>query len=93
MFPGRFFSAWFLLAMAVARADQAADIVQIHLEAVGGRQRLAALTGLRMSGVVIMGEQRVRFTMIAARPNRVRLETEGNGRTLVNASDGVEPAW
>lgn len=93
MFPGRFFSAWFLLAMAVARADQAADIVQIHLEAVGGRQRLAALTGLRMSGVVIMGEQRVRFTMIAARPNRVRLETANNGRTLVNASDGVEPAW
>ncbi len=90
---GRFLSILFFLAMAVVRADPAADIAQIHVEAIGGRQRLAALTGLRMSGVVIMGGQRVRFIMIAARPDRVRLETESNGRTLVNASNGVEPAW
>ena len=93
MRPGRFFPALLLLTIAVARADQAADIAQIHLEAIGGRERLAVLTGLRMSGVVIIGSQHMRFLMIAARPNRVRLETEANGRTLVNASDGVEPAW
>ncbi len=81
------------LTMAVAWADQAADIAQIHLEAIGGRRRIAALKGLRMSGFVVLGEKHVRFTMIAARPNRVRLETGGDGRTLVNVSDGVEPAW
>lgn len=86
-------SALFFLATAVAWADQAADIAQIHLEAIGGRRRIAALSSLRMSGQVVLGQQRVHFTMIAARPNRVRLETGGNGRTLVNASDGVEPAW
>jgi hypothetical protein len=71
----------------------AADIARIHLSAIGGRERIAALTGLRMSGVVAMNGNRVRFSMIAARPNRVRLETGSNGRSLVNASDGVEPAW
>ena len=78
---------------ASARADPAADIAQIHLEAIGGRARIAAMQGLRMSGVVVVGTQRLRFRMIAARPNRVRLETQNGGRTLINASDGVEPAW
>jgi hypothetical protein len=82
----------FLMAPLV-RADQAADIAKIHLEAIGGHKRIEALTGLRMAGVVVLGEKRVHFTMIAARPNCVRLETGDNGRTLVNASDGVEPAW
>ena len=93
MCPGRFLPVLFFLTIAVARADQAADIAQIHLEAIGGRQRLAALTGLRMSGVVIIGNQQMRFMMIAARPNRVRLETQSDGRTLVDASDGLEPPW
>jgi hypothetical protein len=82
-----------LLAAPVARADQAADIAQIHLEAIGGRARVAALQGLRISGTVVVGERRLRFTMVAARPDRVRLETENNGRTLINASDGVEAPW
>ncbi len=95
MRPGCFFIAllFFTIPPALARADQATDIAQIHLEAIGGRQRIAALTGLRMSGVVVVGETRVRFTMIAARPNRVRLETGGNGRTLINATDGEEAPW
>lgn len=89
----RFIFAWSLLTVALSGADQAADIAQIHLEAIGGRQRIAALKGLRMSGLVLLGERRVRFTMLAARPNQIRLETGDDGRTLVNASDGVEPAW
>ena len=90
---GIFSGAVLFAAAGIARADQAADIAQIHLEAIGGRARIAALQGLRVAGIVLVGEKRLRFTMIAARPNRVRLETENNGRTLVNASDGVEPAW
>ena len=95
MLLSRFFFCLLLSVAPFARADQAADIAQIHLEAIGGRARIAALEGLRMSGVVVVGagEKRLRFTLIAARPNRVRLETQNNGRTLINASDGVEPAW
>lgn len=82
-----------LLAVAPLRADEAADIARIHLEAIGGHARMSALVAMRVAGVVVIGEQRVKFTMIAARPDRVRLETENNGRTLVNATDGVEPPW
>ena len=82
-----------MLLAAPVQADQAADIARIHLEAIGGRERIATLVGLRVSGYVMAGGKRVRFTMIAARPDRVRLETQANGRTLVNASDGVEPPW
>jgi hypothetical protein len=77
----------------LARADQAADIARIHLEAIGGPERMAALKTLRMSGIVVVGDKRMKFRMIAARPDRVRLETESDGRTLVHASDGVEPPW
>ena len=82
-----------LLSVAMLRADQAADIARIHLEAIGGRERIASLVALRVSGYVMAGGKRVKFTMIAARPDRVRLETQSNGRTLVNASDGIDPPW
>lgn len=84
-----------LLLTLEGRADPAADIAQIHLEAIGGRARLAALKGLRMSGTVIVAanEQRMRFSMIAVRPSRVRLEIQQKGRTLVTATDGIEPPW
>ncbi len=75
------------------RADQAADIARIHTEAIGGRERMESLVSMRITGTVVVGAKRVKFTMIAARPDRVRLETENNGRTLVSATDGVEPPW
>lgn len=94
MKPPRCLTIWaVLLAIGMARADQAADIARIHLEAIGGAERIAALKALRMTGVVAVGDKRMRFTMVAARPDRIRLETESGGRMLVHASDGVEPPW
>lgn len=75
------------------RADMAADIARIHIEVIGGRERIAALSAIRATGRVLSARDEVRFTMIAARPDKVRLETERGGRTLVQASDGVEPPW
>src|SRR5471032_3339999 len=77
--PGLFSLA---VAQTIARADQAADIARIHLEAIGGRERVDKLRGLRVTGFVVVGDKRVRFVMIAARPDRVRLETASDGRTL-----------
>lgn len=87
--------ALFLLAgLAVgARADRAEDLARIHVEAIGGRERIQKLKALRATGTAVAGGRQVRFTMIAARPARVRLETESGGRTLVQGSDGEEPAW
>jgi hypothetical protein len=84
-----------LLAGApLLRADRTEDLARIHLEALGGRERIDALAALRATGQVIDAEgRRVRFTMTAARPARVRLETGGGTRTLVQATDGKEPPW
>lgn len=72
-----------LLGAAGARADRMDDIAAIHVEAIGGRARIEALGALRATGQVVTGGQRARFVLIAARPNRIQLETEAGGRTLV----------
>lgn len=85
-----------LAALAVVprvTADRIAEIVRIHTEAIGGKKRVEALAALRASGQVDRGEKRVRFSMTAARPDKIRLETESGGRTLVQASDGEAPPW
>lgn len=88
----KFYLGWLFL-VGLARADQAADLARIHVEVIGGKERIDALVGLRASGYVLTGGKKVRFTMIAARPNRVRLETGAEGRSLVQASDGVDVPW
>lgn len=74
-------------------ADRVAELARIHLEAIGGQQRVDALKAMRATGQVIAGGKRVKFTMIAARPNRARVETESGGRTLIQATDGREAPW
>ena len=75
------------------RANPAEDLARIHLEAIGGRARVDAISSLQASGWVVADNERLRFTMYAARPNRVRIETEKGGRTLVQAMDGEEAPW
>lgn len=78
---------------ADAFAAKAADLARIHIEAIGGQKRVEALAALRATGQVNSAGRQLRFTMTAARPDRIRLETESGGRTLVQASDGKEPPW
>lgn len=77
----------------LARADRMTELVAIHLEAMGGKARIDALGSLRATGMVYAGGKVLRFTMMAARPAKVRLETVRDGRTLVQATDGAEPPW
>jgi len=83
----------FLLLPALARGDQVADIIRLHINALGGAERIEELTSLRATGQVVAGGKRLRFSFTAERPNRVRLETENGGRSLIQAFDGKEPAW
>ncbi len=89
--------AWLILGLIgsvrLALAGQVDEIVRVHLEVIGGKERIATLAAMRVSGYVVAGGKRVRFTLSAARPDRIRLETEGSGRTLVQGSDGAEPPW
>ncbi|MBC7369403.1 MAG: hypothetical protein H7343_21765 [Undibacterium sp.] len=74
-------------------AGPAEDMARIHVEAIGGPARIAALGAVKATGRVTTGGKTVRFHMIAARPNQVRLETAGGGRTLVQTYDGKNPPW
>lgn len=74
-------------------ADRVRDLTELHLAAMGGAARVAAVQSLRATGEVVTGGKRVGFTLLAARPGRVRLETESNGRIFVQGTDGVEPPW
>jgi hypothetical protein len=80
-------------ALHPAFASKVDDLIRIHAEALGGRDRIAALKSIRATGMVESGGKQMRFTMIAARPDRVRVETVNNGRTLVQVSDGRNPPW
>jgi hypothetical protein len=84
----------FAFSAAGLQADRAVELALIHTEAIGGLKRIEALKAIRVTGhVATVGGAQVRFTMVAARPALVRLETERGGRTLVQGTDGVEPAW
>ncbi|HUR58442.1 MAG TPA: hypothetical protein VM029_12070, partial [Opitutaceae bacterium] len=48
---------------ARAPAPPPLDVARIHVEAIGGRQRIDALRALRASGSVITGGKRVRFLL------------------------------
>lgn len=83
----------FLSLSAVIRADRAAEIARIHVEAVGGSKRIEALSSVRVTGHVMVTGKQLRFSMLAARPSSIRLETEQGGRTLVQGYDGIETPW
>jgi hypothetical protein len=89
----RYLLAGLVVALGSARADRAEELARIHIEAIGGRERIEKLEALRATGTVQAAGRKVRFTMIAARPDRIRLETEAGGRTLVQGSDGEQPPW
>ena len=71
------------------RAESVADILETHLAAIGGKARVSAITTLKVKGKTRTPDGEVEFTMYAARPNRVRVETVGKGRTLIQVYDGA----
>lgn len=81
------------LSLAATPAERAADIARIHVEAMGGASRVAALKAFSAQGSVVAGGETARFTLTAARPNRLRLEVRTPTRTLVQATDGAAPPW
>jgi hypothetical protein len=83
----------FLLIATVARGDPLSDKARLHLAALGGSARVAALNAMRATGTVVTAGARVRFNLTAARPDRLRMEMDSGGRTKVQAYDGVEAPW
>jgi outer membrane lipoprotein-sorting protein len=71
-------------------ADQ---IVQKHVEALGGEAKLNAIQSLVVTGKAsILGQTEAPLTIQVKRPNLLRLEITFQGRKVVQAFDGVT-AW
>lgn len=79
-----------LLAVAAAPAPSVDEIVALHLRARGGREALAAVRTLRMTGHAIAGPGREAIVRREiARPGRIRTEFVFQGTTGVYAWDGT----
>lgn len=83
------FSTWQLVA-APLTVDQ---IVQKHIEALGGADKLNAIQTLVVTGnASILGQTEAPLTIQVKRPNLLRLEMTFQGKRIVQAFDGVT-AW
>lgn len=85
-----------VMTFASVTADTApsvALIVSIHTAAIGGRERIAALKAFKASGHVTVEGKDVPFTVIAARPNRLRMQYEFEDGKLDQGTDGSNPPW
>jgi hypothetical protein len=82
-----------LPAALAAPGQTEADILRIHHEALGGTAAIASLRALRAEGVTKLESGEVEFTLWAARPAKVRLESRLGRNSMVQAYDGVTAAW
>lgn len=74
-------------------ADRTADIVRLHIAAIGGQERIEALQSFRAEGRMGGDSPVMRFTTLAARPARLRMEFHHADRTEIQAFDGASPPW
>jgi outer membrane lipoprotein-sorting protein len=83
-----------LLSATPVEAPLTADqIVQKHVEAIGGMVKLNAIQTLVVSGKAsILGQTEVPLTIQVKRPNMLRLAMKFQGSEIVQAFDGVT-AW
>ncbi len=88
-----FLAGLLVLAATLARADRMREIAGIHLEALGGAERMAALKALKAEGRVVAGGRQMGFTLVAARPDRIRIETVDGLRKTVQGYDGIAEPW
>ncbi len=87
---------WLLLVgvlLTPLRADMTGDVVRVHVEAIGGREAVKALTAIKATGVTRNGSGELRFILWAERPNRIRTEVTMGGRTLAQGWDGIGEPW
>lgn len=65
-------------------------VVDKHLKAVGGRERLKAVKTFQVTAISKEGDTVTTSTMLRARPNLVRYDMDKNGVKLTKAFDGAQ---
>ena len=92
---GRFIRCIFLLSIVTvavnAHAQLGHEIARKHAARAG--DKLMALTALRAEGRTFINDEVVPFTMVAQRPNRLRVESFSPLRRVIQAYDGAGVPW
>jgi outer membrane lipoprotein-sorting protein len=88
--------AWLLVAGltgAAVQAQTADEIINKHIQALGGKDKIKAVQTVRMTGKLVMGQgMEAPFTRELARPNKMRVEFTIQGMTGIQAYDG-QSGW
>ncbi len=77
----------------VSADDIAADIARIHIEAIGGMERVKRLHSFRAAGQSRVGDVALDFQMWAARPSFIRIEVQTGRQMLIQGWNGEEEPW
>jgi hypothetical protein len=78
------------LMSSAAWAQTADELIEKNIQARGGREKLAAVQAVRLTGKMVMGPgMEAPFTQELARPNKVRVEFTFQGMTGVQTYDGT----
>ncbi len=78
------------LFLAVAAFAQTADeIIEKHIKAEGGAEKMKAIQTMRMTGKMKMGAMELPVVMIKARPDQMRMDFTVQGMTGTQAYDGT----
>jgi outer membrane lipoprotein-sorting protein len=76
--------------LTVSASGQTADeLLEKNLKAMGGKDKLAALKSVKMTGKMKMGPMEAPFSMTKARPSGMRVDFTIQGMTGTQAYDGT----
>ncbi len=89
MFRPRLLPLALLLLTAPLSAQTLDEILDRHFAALGGRDKLAAVQSVRLTGKQQAGAQELPLTLSWKRPNKIRVEFVLQGMTGVQAYDGA----
>jgi outer membrane lipoprotein-sorting protein len=78
---------------AAGAVRRAADIIEKHVAAVGGVEKIRAIRSLRVEGILAQSGVEVPFTLWMKRPNLCRMDVEFGNTPIVQAHDGETTWW
>ena len=76
----------------VAQAMDADELIAKNLEASGGLEKIQAVKSVKLTGKFLAQGMEFPFTMIQKRPNKMRIEAEIMGSTMIQCYSG-EKGW
>ncbi len=77
-----------LIVTAPASAQSLEEILDGHFAAIGGKDKIAKVQSIKMTGKQQAGPQEVALSILWKRPDKVRIEFSIQGMTGVQAYDG-----